>query len=80
MSKGGKVNIEKLHSEPLFGNVTCGQFFEYGGDLCVRTSKAGSGEWEAFSFITNEKFHIPHTDRVDLADCELRYSLCLSEV
>jgi len=57
----------------LFGNVSCGQMFTYKGELCIRTSDNNSGQWEAFNFVRNMSFHIPHTDCVSMVDCELRY-------
>ena len=76
MSKG-KVDIESVHFEPLFGNIICGQFFVYKNELCVKTSRAGSGQWEAFGFDRKDNFHIPHTDRVKMVDCRLQYAYCI---
>jgi hypothetical protein len=59
---------------PLMGNVTCGQFFEYDGDLCLRISKNSSGQWEAYNFATKDKIWIPHTSRVTLVDINLHYT------
>ena len=73
----GKVTIESEHFEPLFGNVTCGQFCIYKNNLCVRTSRNGSGEWEAFDFVLKDKIHIPHTDRVAMVNCEISYRFCI---
>ena len=67
------VTITDLRLDPLMGNVICGQFFTYCGNLCVRISKAGDGEWYAFDFAKHEKVCIPHSSRVMLVDCELRY-------
>ena len=73
----GKVSIENLHFTPLFGNVSCGQFFVYRNELCVRTGSNNKGEWEAFGFVCKAKFHIPHTKRVNMVDCELQYEYCV---
>lgn len=68
------VEIVDRSFRPLMGNVTCGQFFKYNDELCVRTSKNTSGQWEAFGFASHEKFWIPHTDRVQLVDCKIEYN------
>ena len=73
----GKVKIESLHFTPLFGNVSCGAFFIYQNELCLRTSSSGDGSWEAFGFASERKFHIPHTERVVMVDCDIKYSCCI---
>ncbi len=67
------VEIIEHTFTPLMGNVTCGQFFKYKGNLCVRVSKNSSGQWEAYDFVTKDKIWIPFTDRVCLVDCRIRY-------
>lgn len=70
-----KQRINNLDLTPLFGNVKCGDFFIYQKELCVRTGEnTPAAVWEAFGFSRKKKFHIPHTDRVVLADCEIFYS------
>lgn len=68
------VSISEDIFAPLMGNVTCGQFFMYGGNLCIRISKNTSGQWEAYDFETKEKIGVPFTDRVRMVDCKVRYS------
>lgn len=75
MSKG-EVIIESTLFKPLFGNVKCGQFFEYKDELCIRVGSNDPPEWEAFMLIKKKKFHIPHTDRVKMVDCNIEYSFC----
>lgn len=79
MAQDGKVQIESLHATPLMGNVTAGQFFIYRGELCVRTSNAGDGAWKAFGFVQKKDFHIPHTDRVELVECDIKYRYTMSQ-
>lgn len=74
----GEVVMESLNFKPLMGNVKPGTFFVYEKELCVRTSGVGSGEWEAFGFERKKKFYIPHTERVAVVDCQLRYSYTIN--
>jgi hypothetical protein len=67
------VKIVEDAFTPLMGNVTCGQFFKYNGNLCVRISKNTSGQWEAYDFVTQDKIWVPFTDRVLLVDCKVEY-------
>ncbi len=68
-----QAKIKSPYFTPLFGNVRCGEFFFYKSQLCVRTGANDPAEWEAFNFAQNEKFHIPHTARVSIVDCEITY-------
>ncbi len=70
-----RLKINNLNLTPLFGNVTCGEFFVFENELCVRTGdNTPSVVWEAFGFNRKKKFYIPHTDRVALVDCEIYYN------
>ena len=81
MSTNGKVKLVNLDEEwkPLFVNVSCGQMFLYEDELCVRIGGNNPTEWEAFGFVRKGKFHIPHTERVCMVDCELRYKNAVIE-